>query len=115
VIIRVHRQLAAEGRSDDWQERLEITSFTFMLNCVPLPVIQTWNMSACRPSSSSSHTRTIRRHFSSSSLGAFAGRWQPTARSSSDIVDLQNSRRVGANPAACFRVLFEIDSIAWDD
>src|SRR5713226_1509971 len=24
-----------------WQQRLEITSFTFMLNCVPLPVIQT--------------------------------------------------------------------------
>src|SRR4029077_8322517 len=24
-----------------WQHRLEITSLTFMLNCVPLPVIQT--------------------------------------------------------------------------
>ena len=24
-----------------WQQRLDITSFTFMLNCVPLPVIQT--------------------------------------------------------------------------
>src|SRR5262245_9561550 len=24
-----------------WQQRLEITSLTFMLNCVPLPVIQT--------------------------------------------------------------------------
>src|ERR1700688_3785570 len=26
-----------------WQHRFEITSFTFMLNCVPLPVIQTWS------------------------------------------------------------------------
>src|SRR5215472_7667716 len=24
-----------------WEQRLEITSLTFMLNCVPLPVIQT--------------------------------------------------------------------------
>src|SRR6202044_1566934 len=26
-----------------WQQRFEITSFTFMLNCVPLPVIHTCN------------------------------------------------------------------------
>src|ERR1700681_4954517 len=26
---------------DSWQQRLEITSLTFMLNCLPLPVIQT--------------------------------------------------------------------------
>jgi hypothetical protein len=26
-----------------WQQRFEITSLTFMLNCVPLPVIQTWS------------------------------------------------------------------------
>src|SRR5215471_20040369 len=32
-----------------WQQRLEITSLTFMLNCVPLPVIHTCsgNMSWC--------------------------------------------------------------------
>src|ERR1700761_8798537 len=32
-----------------WQQRLEITSLTFMLNCVPLPVIQTCsgNISPC--------------------------------------------------------------------
>src|SRR6516165_8726790 len=27
----------------NWQQRLEITSLTFMLNCVPLPVIHTWS------------------------------------------------------------------------
>src|SRR5882757_4698644 len=26
-----------------WQQRFDITSLTFMLNCVPLPVIQTWS------------------------------------------------------------------------
>src|SRR3984957_21150193 len=32
-----------------WQQRFEITSLTFMLNCVPLPVIHTCsgNMSWC--------------------------------------------------------------------
>src|SRR5262244_3720130 len=29
--------------SASWQQRLEITSLTFMLNCVPLPVIHTWS------------------------------------------------------------------------
>src|ERR1700720_2331197 len=29
------------GVPASWQQRLEITSLTFMLNCVPLPVIQT--------------------------------------------------------------------------
>ena len=29
------------GVPASWQQRFEITSFTFMLNCVPLPVIQT--------------------------------------------------------------------------
>src|SRR5215831_10283308 len=44
-----------------WQQRLEITSFTFMLNCVPLPVIHTCrgNMSACWPARISSHVRTM--------------------------------------------------------
>ena len=31
------------GVPASWQHRLEITSFTFMLNWVPLPVIQTWS------------------------------------------------------------------------
>ena len=45
-----------------WEQRLAITSFTFMLNWVPLPVIQTWsgNMSRCWPAWISSHTCTIR-------------------------------------------------------
>src|ERR1700691_2738661 len=44
-----------------WQHRLEITSLTFMLNCVPLPVIQTCNgnMSWCRPARISSQAWTI--------------------------------------------------------
>src|SRR5262245_27102875 len=29
------------GVPASWQQRLEMTSLTFMLNCVPLPVIQT--------------------------------------------------------------------------
>ena len=33
--------LLPSGVPASWQQRLEITSFTFMLNCVPLPVIQT--------------------------------------------------------------------------
>src|SRR5580704_15215031 len=41
--------LLPSGVLASWQQRLEITSFTFMLNCVPLPVIQTCrgNMSSC--------------------------------------------------------------------
>src|SRR5258708_1264435 len=37
------------GVPASWQQRLEMTSLTFMLNCVPLPVIQTCsgNMSRC--------------------------------------------------------------------
>src|SRR3984957_5472365 len=44
-----------------WQQRLEITSFTFMLNWVPLPVIHTCrgNMSSCWPARISSQTRTM--------------------------------------------------------
>src|SRR5262249_38588512 len=43
-------------------QRLLITSLTFMLNWVPLPVIQTWsgNWSWCCPARISSQTRTIR-------------------------------------------------------
>src|SRR5262249_33100807 len=33
--------LEPRGVLASWQQRFEITSFTFMLNCVPLPVIQT--------------------------------------------------------------------------
>ena len=33
--------LLPSGVPASWQQRLEITSLTFMLNCVPLPVIQT--------------------------------------------------------------------------
>src|SRR5262245_1570312 len=33
--------LEPSGVPASWQQRLEITSLTFMLNCVPLPVIQT--------------------------------------------------------------------------
>ena len=45
-----------------WQQRFEITSFTFMLNCVPLPVIHTCsgNMSACGPARISSHVLVMR-------------------------------------------------------
>ena len=48
--------LLPSGVPASWQQRLEITSFTFMLNCVPLPVIHTWsgNMSWCRPARISS-------------------------------------------------------------
>src|ERR1700733_3108774 len=35
--------LLPSGVPASWQQRLEITSFTFMLNWVPLPVIQTWS------------------------------------------------------------------------
>src|SRR5262249_42774935 len=44
------------------EQRLAITSLTFMLNWVPLPVIQTWsgNWSWYWPSRISSQTRTIR-------------------------------------------------------
>src|SRR5579864_3439632 len=44
-----------------WQQRLEITSFTFMLNWVPLPVIHTCNgnISSCCPARISSQTCTI--------------------------------------------------------
>src|SRR6516165_2368218 len=33
--------LLPRGVPASWQQRLEITSLTFMLNCVPLPVIHT--------------------------------------------------------------------------
>src|SRR5271165_2438337 len=33
--------LLPSGAPAIWQQRLEITSFTFILNCVPLPVIHT--------------------------------------------------------------------------
>src|SRR5262245_7315276 len=61
VIVRVHRMLRPERCTGDSQHRFETTSFTFMLNCVPLPVIQTWsgNMSWCRPSRISSHVVTM--------------------------------------------------------
>src|ERR1700760_3308565 len=44
-----------------WQQRLEITSLTFMLNWLPLPVIQTCsgNMSWCCPARISSQACTI--------------------------------------------------------
>jgi hypothetical protein len=32
VIVRMHRRLAAERVPASWQQRLEMTSFTFMLN-----------------------------------------------------------------------------------
>src|SRR5499427_3470668 len=35
--------LLPSGVPASWQQRLEITSLTFMLNCVPLPVIHTCN------------------------------------------------------------------------
>ena len=35
--------LHPSGVPANWQQRFEITSFTFILNCVPLPVIQTCN------------------------------------------------------------------------
>jgi len=43
VIVRVHGRLLPSGVPASWQQRFEMTSFTFMLNCVPLPVIQTCN------------------------------------------------------------------------
>ncbi len=53
--------LLPSGVPASWQQRLDITSFTFMLNCVPLPVIQTCNgnMSAWRPARISSQAWTI--------------------------------------------------------
>src|SRR5208337_4909001 len=43
-----------------WQQRFEITSLTFILNCVPLPVIHTCsgNMSWCCPARISSQACT---------------------------------------------------------
>jgi len=43
VIVGVNSALLPSGVPAIWQQRLEITSFTFMLNCVPLPVIHTCN------------------------------------------------------------------------
>src|SRR5713226_9537842 len=53
--------LEPSGVLPSWQQRLEITSLTFMLNWVPEPVIQTCsgNMSWCWPARISSHTCTI--------------------------------------------------------
>src|SRR5215470_17812263 len=49
------------GVPASWLQRLEITSFTFMLNWVPLPVIQTCsgNMSWCLPARISSQVWMI--------------------------------------------------------
>src|SRR5215813_1361554 len=49
------------GVPASWQHRLEITSLTFMLNCVPEPVIQTCNgnISWCWPARISSQVCTI--------------------------------------------------------
>jgi len=60
--------LLPRGVAASWQQRLEITSFTFMLNCVPLPLIQTFsgNMSWCLPSRISSQLRTMSEQRSSS-------------------------------------------------
>src|SRR5262245_24384735 len=41
VIVGMNRRMAASGVLAIWLHRLEITSLTFMLNWVPLPVIQT--------------------------------------------------------------------------
>ncbi len=53
--------LLPSGVPASWEQRFEITSFTFMLNWVPLPVIQTCrgNMSACWPATISSQAWTI--------------------------------------------------------
>ena len=52
---------APSGVPASWQQRLETTSLTFMLNWVPLPVIQTrsGNMASCLCSRISSHTAQI--------------------------------------------------------
>ena len=66
--------LLPSGVLASWQQRFEITSLTFMLNWVPLPVIQTCsgNMSWCWPARISSQTLTIRsRRWSSSRLPAW--------------------------------------------
>ena len=42
MVVRMHWSFEPSGVPASWQQRLEITSFTFMLNLVPLPVIQTW-------------------------------------------------------------------------
>src|SRR5262249_30530801 len=57
VIVGMDRLVAAQRVPAIWQQRLEITSLTFMLNWVPLPVIQTCNgnMSWCFPARISSH------------------------------------------------------------
>src|SRR5215467_15900670 len=54
--------LLPRGVPASWLHRLAITSFTFILNWVPLPVIQTCsgNISWCWPARISSHTWTIK-------------------------------------------------------
>src|SRR6266481_9051856 len=61
--------LLPSGVPASWQHRFEMTSFTFMLNCVPLPVIHTCNgnMSWCCPDRSSSQVWTMSRYRLSSS------------------------------------------------
>src|SRR6266478_3033488 len=61
--------LLPSGVPASWQQRLEMTSFTFMLNCVPLPVIHTCcgNMSSCWPARISSQVWTMSRYRLSSS------------------------------------------------
>ena len=56
----------AERRAGEWPaERSDIILLTFMLNCVPLPVIQKWgewgNMSRRWPARISSHPPSHRR------------------------------------------------------
>src|SRR5467141_595538 len=61
--------LLPSGVPASWQHRFEMTSFTFMLNWVPLPVIHTCNgnMSWCFPDRSSSQVWTMSRYRSLSS------------------------------------------------
>ena len=64
--------LLPSGVRVNWQQRFETTSLTFMLNCVPLPVIHTCsgNMLSCLPARISSQTRMI-------SSWAWSGRRPP--------------------------------------
>src|SRR5207302_10252675 len=50
--------LLPSGVPASWQQRLDTTSLTFMLNCVPLPVIHTFigNLSWCWPALISSYS-----------------------------------------------------------
>jgi hypothetical protein len=75
VFVRVHRLLRAQRPPTSWMHRLEMTSFTFMFDCVPDPVWNTYNgnSASSAPEITSSQTRSISSRFQACSRPA-AGR-----------------------------------------